>query len=631
VDAVRTTIGVAKSMGISVQGQVVAVMVMFQESSIRNLANDGTSTQNASWPTPPGRDYWMNVTRLSLKYPHDKFGSRDGAHDTDSIGLYQQRPAYGWGNYGSSTGTTDPEGVVQRLLDPRWEAMAFFGGQQSAAPTSGLLDVRGWEGMAPTYAANAVQGSNYPEYYAQWEKPATDYVNGNQDAPAISLPWYPGGGGGALACTSIPTNAASGEGGRNPFGALDVAAIDGTGIRVTGWMIDPDAANGIGTIHFYDQGPFGTVGYPTGVANQQRDDVNRVYNVLGQYGFSTVIPWNGPGAHTICAYGINVGRGTGNPQLGCRDVSVPGPIGYLDQASRNEAGQIDVMGWAADPAVPAGSETVRISVTGPNGAQSVNTTTTGDPRPDVGSAFGWAGGRQGFHRTVPAMGPGDNRVCVNALNIKPPNSNPEIGCRTVTIPYPPVGFIDTVEVTGTTAVVSGWTFDPRLPNVSIPVHFYVDQPNGVTVGKAATANRPRPDVNNVYGISGEHGYTESVTLAPGTNQICAYGIGVDSNNNTQLGCRSVQAGPSAMALSVPEARIGPSGGTTTEPSSSAAPTIPGPATAGPTTPGSAATGTTTTSTTTTSAGTSGSTTAGSGTTGSSTTGSSPGSATAQSR
>ena len=159
---------------------------------MRNLANDGTTTQ-ASWPSP-GRDYWLSVTRLSLKYPHDKFGTKDGAHDTDSIGLYQQRPAYGWGNYGNSTGTTDPEGVVQRLLDPRWEAMAFFGGSRTAAPKGGLLDVAGWQTMAPTVAADAVQQSNHPDFYAQWESPATTYVNNNQDAPAIDLPWFPGGG-----------------------------------------------------------------------------------------------------------------------------------------------------------------------------------------------------------------------------------------------------------------------------------------------------------------------------------------------------------------------------------------------------------------------------------------------------
>ena len=134
------------------------------------------------------------MTKLSLKYPHDKFGIRDGAHDTDSIGLYQQRPSYGWGNYGGSNGVTDPQGVVQRLLDPRWEAMAFFGGPRSAAPTSGLLDIPGWQEMALTEAANAVQKSNYPGYYAPWEGPATTYVNANQDVAPIAVPWCGGDG-----------------------------------------------------------------------------------------------------------------------------------------------------------------------------------------------------------------------------------------------------------------------------------------------------------------------------------------------------------------------------------------------------------------------------------------------------
>lgn len=190
--AVRTTIGVAKTMGIGRDGQIIAVMVMQQESSIRNLANDGTSTFN-SWPWP-GKAYWLATAKLSLRYPHDRFGVRDGAYNGDSIGLYQQRPAYGWGDYGLSTRRTDPGGVVRRLLDPRWEAMAFFGGDRSAAPTSGLLDIAGWQSMSKNDAAQRVQGSNTPNAYGQWETLATQYVDRNQDAPPIDLPWYPGGG-----------------------------------------------------------------------------------------------------------------------------------------------------------------------------------------------------------------------------------------------------------------------------------------------------------------------------------------------------------------------------------------------------------------------------------------------------
>jgi hypothetical protein len=48
--------------------------------------------------------------------------------------------------------------------------------------------------MAPTDAANAVQGSNNPGAYAQWEGPATTYVNGNQDVDPIAIPWCGGAG-----------------------------------------------------------------------------------------------------------------------------------------------------------------------------------------------------------------------------------------------------------------------------------------------------------------------------------------------------------------------------------------------------------------------------------------------------
>lgn len=578
-DAVRTTIGVAKTMGVPIKGQIIAVMVMFQESSIRNLANDGTTT-HASWPTP-GRDYWLNVTRLSLKYPHDKFGTKDGAHDTDSIGLYQQRPAYGWGNYGDSTGTTDPEGVVQRLLDPRWEAMAFFGGSRTAAPKGGLLDVAGWQTMVPTVAADAVQRSNHPDYYAQWEGPATIYVTDNQDAPAIDLPWYPGGGRGSLACTSIPSNPALGEAGRNAYGALDAAWIEGTGIQVTGWMLDPDAINGLGIIHFYDQGPFGTSGYPTGIANQTRDDVNRAYNVLGQYGYSTTLPWTGPGTHTICAYAINVGRGTGNQQIGCRTVVVPGPVGAFDYAAVSPAGQIDIVGWAADPAAPGARAEVHAYVTGPAGTSGTPGIFTGDARSDVARVLPWAGGNQGFHATVRSMGEGDNQVCLWAINVRPPNNNPGIACRTVSVRTYPVGTLDAVWVTGSKALVAGWTFDPTSPGRSIPVHIYVTSANGQSAGSPFTADGPRSDVNSVMGVSGNHGYSQQVSLFPGSNTVCAFGIGLVGGHNTLLGCSTV----TSTAAVAPLARTAASPSAEPEPApASRTPAAPTPASPTPASP-----------------------------------------------
>ena len=482
--AVRTTMGVARAMHVPRKGQIVAVMVMFQESTIRNLANDGSSAQRSAW-APPGRAYWLRVSRLSLKYPHDLFGTRDGAHDTDSIGLYQQRPAWGWGNYGGSTGTSDPEGVVQRLLDPRWESMAFFGGPRSAAGNWGLLDVPGWEHMAATDAAEAVQGSTRGNLYAKWEPLATQLVKANSDTPAIALPWYPGGAAEALTCTGIPTDPALGEAGRNPWTHLDLVALQGTGIRVRGWAFDPDASNGAVAVHFRDAGPHGTFGYDDGLADRPRSDVNRAFNILGRYGFQTVLPWTGPGRHTICATAINIGRGTANPRIGCRDVLVPGPVGAVDRVTVTADGRIALGGWAADPQAPGLREQVHIYVTGPSGTRGTAGTYTGDARSDVARHYPWAGTSQGFHATVRAAGWGVNQVCGYAINVNLPHTNPRIGCRSLAVRAPsPLRSPGGPRTTGDQPAVSERTDRSSAPAVS-------SSPDS-RPPKAPTATAPSP-------------------------------------------------------------------------------------------------------------------------------------------
>ena len=54
----------------------------------------------------------------------------------------------------------------------------FFGGpgDPNGTRTRGLLDIPGWQSMAFTEAAQAVQISAYPDAYAQWEKPALAWL-----------------------------------------------------------------------------------------------------------------------------------------------------------------------------------------------------------------------------------------------------------------------------------------------------------------------------------------------------------------------------------------------------------------------------------------------------------------------
>jgi hypothetical protein len=124
----------ARTAGVGHDGIVVALMAALTESALRMLSNTGAYPDSAS-------------------YPNDGDGG-----DHDSLGLFQMRPAMGWGS-------------VAELMDPRYQARAFYGGP--AGPNSGsprgLLDIPDWQQMPKGAAAQAVEISAVPDRYATFE------------------------------------------------------------------------------------------------------------------------------------------------------------------------------------------------------------------------------------------------------------------------------------------------------------------------------------------------------------------------------------------------------------------------------------------------------------------------------
>ncbi|MCC4907622.1 LysM peptidoglycan-binding domain-containing protein [Microbacterium sp. cx-59] len=119
-------IRIGRELGVSDRGIVIALGTAMQESWLRNL----------DWG------------------------------DRDSEGLFQQRPASGWG-------------TADQVRDPDRATRAFFGGagDPNGTLTRGLLDIPGWESMSYADAAQSVQISAYPDRYAQWEQPATTWLS----------------------------------------------------------------------------------------------------------------------------------------------------------------------------------------------------------------------------------------------------------------------------------------------------------------------------------------------------------------------------------------------------------------------------------------------------------------------
>ncbi len=118
-------VSVGRASGVSDYGLVIALAAAAQESGLRNV----------------------------------HYGDRD------SLGLFQQRPSAGWGS-------------AEQVMDPVRAGLAFFGGAGNPNPgvTRGLLDTPGWELMTVAQAAQAVQISAYPDYYAKWEGSARAWL-----------------------------------------------------------------------------------------------------------------------------------------------------------------------------------------------------------------------------------------------------------------------------------------------------------------------------------------------------------------------------------------------------------------------------------------------------------------------
>lgn len=203
---------VAKSDRNDVQpAAVIAVMTAYQESKLRDLAN----------PRVPGSNQQPGASGIGT--------------DHDSVGLFQQRTSWG---------------TVAQRMDPVWATTTFV---------DHLLAVTGWRTLPPAVAAQAVQGSAYPDAYAQWQPRAQQWVtdvergsaatcggSGLSVAGSSSLPsGFRLPAGTSHAATVAVTFALAQLGKPYVFGAVGPNAFDCSGLTMAAW-----AAAGVRLPHY---------------------------------------------------------------------------------------------------------------------------------------------------------------------------------------------------------------------------------------------------------------------------------------------------------------------------------------------------------------------------------------------
>lgn len=217
----KTVIGVAKSLGISQKGALIAFMTAMQESGFNNWANDGHQQGGA------------NLNNLSTSNPNSA-GLPPSKGDHDSVGIFQQRVT-GWSTFGhdiTKETVWQIMGATKSDQAVAYSAQAFFGTPPNAklpsglanpgALTHGLLNkVPNYESVAPGVAAQTVQVSAFPDAYNKHETRAKQLVDQLwNSSPAVPLV-IPINGGSAPGATSGDTSCATGAGNGSLQAVLD--------------------------------------------------------------------------------------------------------------------------------------------------------------------------------------------------------------------------------------------------------------------------------------------------------------------------------------------------------------------------------------------------------------------------
>lgn len=135
--------------------------------SAAQVRNAATIVQTGQGMNVPPRGQIIAVATAMQESTLHNYGDLGARNDHDSLGLFQQRPSTGWG-------------TPAQTRDPVHASTSFY---------QHLLNIKGWQSLALTKAAQKVQRSAYPNAYAKWEDDAAalvDKITGGGSKTAIT-------------------------------------------------------------------------------------------------------------------------------------------------------------------------------------------------------------------------------------------------------------------------------------------------------------------------------------------------------------------------------------------------------------------------------------------------------------
>ena len=306
-----------------------------------------------------------------------------------------------------------------------------------------------------------------------------------------------------------------------PNGAFET--IDIANGYVAGWSFDPDASSTSNIVHIFFDGPLvGSASYGKGItADIFRQDVNNNFGISGNHGFNYRIPdqFRDGNQHSVYVWGIDTEGGTNvllktSPQY---FSIIPTPT--VSTFCENGVSKA-VVSWS-----------------------SANRGTQGyyvDINDDTDwSANFWNKFSSATSTTVPdGFSPAFGETKTLVLNegqtyytrIWYPQTNEHSPLASFVAPAcnnAPIGWLDSANENNN-GLINGWALDQDQGDTSITVHLYFDGPAGSGTGyNIGPTNVFRSDVNSVYAVTGNHGFSYPIPDAykdGNAHTVYAYGI-----------------------------------------------------------------------------------------------------------
>ncbi|MEP7019606.1 MAG: SpoIID/LytB domain-containing protein [Pseudonocardiales bacterium] len=206
------------------------------------------------------------------------------------------------------------------------------------------------------------------------------------------------------------------------------------------------------------------------------------------------------------------------------------PVGQFEGFTPVAPRIMQMSGWTFDPDHTDLPGQLVLTVDGVSRPGQYTTTR----RADVQRAYGTVTSTLGFSVRV-RVGAGPHTACLYGVD-RDGLGRRALGCRTAWMPDV-LGSLAAATRTGLHTVrVTGWSFDPSHGANQGRIQVRVD---GIARSIMLTT-LARPDVQRTYLTAGNtFGYDLTITLTPGTHQVCVHGVDQDGHGSVPLGCRPV--------------------------------------------------------------------------------------------